>query len=260
MQQPTEITINDLSGNDTGGLARRSLVLIYGLCAYLIGVGGLLWFILAMGGLAPVGFGPLQTDGWMAALAVDFALILLFGLQHSVMARDGCKRWLVKHIPAAAERSTFVLASGILSLLALALWQPLPGTVWAVENSLGKSLLWACYGLGWGYLFAATFVTNHFELMGLRQVYLHFANRPYRPLPFVRKYMYRYSRHPMMLGLLVGIWALPVMSVSQFAMACLFSVYLAVGLIFEERDLLRTFGDAYRVYRDEIAALIPRMY
>ena len=106
------------------------------------------------------------------------------------MARAGFKRWLQRLVPAAAERSTFVLVSGACILLAIAAWQPLPGSMWVVENSIAKIALWTLYALGWGYLFAATFVINHFELMGLRQVHLYFVNKPYHRLPFVKKYMY----------------------------------------------------------------------
>jgi len=121
------------------------------------------------------------------------------------------------------------------------------------------SLLRAVFAIGWAYLFVGTFVTNHFELMGLRQVYLYFVNRPYRPLPFVRKFMYRYSRHPMMLGVLVGMWSVPSMSISHFVMASLMTGYIAVGVFLEERDLVGQFGDAYRKYRQEVAALLPKV-
>jgi len=250
----------DSSTRGEPGHVRRSAVLLYGVTAYLIGVFGLLWLILAMGELAPVGFSPLQTQSLAAGLVVDVGLIVLFGVQHSVMARPAFKRRLVAILPEAAERATFVLLSGICLSLAIWLWQPLPGEIWAIEHPVGRILLWSLYTLGWGYLFAATFVTNHFELMGLRQVYLYFTNTPHTTLPFVRRYMYRYSRHPMMLGVLVGMWALPVMSVSHFVMAALLTLYIAIGVIFEERDLLREFGATYRDYKREIAALIPGMY
>jgi len=242
------------------GLVQRCAVLFYGVAAYAVGVSGLLWLILAMGGLAPVGFSPLQAQSLAGALAVDIGLIVLFGVQHSVMARPACKRRLAAILPGAVERATFVLFSGVCLLLAIWLWQPLPGEVWTVEHPVGRIVLWCLYALGWAYLFAATFVTNHFELMGLRQVYLYFSNTPHTALPFVRKYMYRYSRHPMMLGVLVGMWAVPVMSASHFLMAILLTLYIAVGVTFEERDLLRTFGATYRSYKREIAMLIPGMY
>jgi protein-S-isoprenylcysteine O-methyltransferase Ste14 len=261
-------TIESTAGNiifkqkavETPGVIKRSAVLIYGVMSYNIGVAGLMWLILAMGGLAPVGFSPLQTSSITSALFVNLGLIGLFGVQHSVMARAGFKKWLTGFIPEAAERATYMLMSGVVTMLAIFFWQPLPGTVWSVENLAAQVALWTAYALGWGYLFIATFVTNHFELMGLRQVYLYFTKRPYTALPFTRKFMYRYSRHPMMLGFLIGMWALPVMSVSHFIMSLLFTLYIIVGVYLEEKDLVARFGDTYRRYKKEIATLIPRLY
>jgi protein-S-isoprenylcysteine O-methyltransferase Ste14 len=245
---------------DSPGIVSRSAVLLYGILSYNIGVAGLVWLILAMGGLAPVGISSLQTGSMTSALLVNLGLVGLFGLQHSVMARAGFKIWLTGLIPEAAERATYMLMSGVVTMLAIYFWQPLPGTVWSVEHPVAQIALWAAYALGWGYLFIATFVTNHFELMGLRQVYLYFMNRPYTALPFTRKFMYRYSRHPMMLGFLTGMWALPVMSVSHFVMSFLFTLYVFAGIYLEERDLVQRFGDAYRKYRQEIATFIPGLY
>ena len=131
-------------------------------------------------------------------------------------------------------------------------WQPLPGSIWVVEAPAARIILWSLYASGWAYLFAATFVTNHFELMGLRQVYLYFRNKPYTALPFVRKYMYRYSRHPMMLGLLLAFWSTPDMSATRFVLATLLTIYIFVGIRFEERSLIQEFGERYRQYQKEI--------
>jgi len=258
MSQPIEVMVEEFS--ESPGFIKRLGVLLYGITGYTVGVAGLLWIILAMGGFAPAGFGPLETGSVAGALGVNFGLILLFGLQHSVMARPGFKKRLKQVLPEAVERSTYVLLSGVFMSLAIWLWQPLPGEVWSVQDQSGQLVLWILYAMGWSYLFAATFVTNHFELMGLRQVYLYFVNTPYTSLPFVRRYMYRYSRHPMMLGVLVGMWSVPVMSVSHFVMAAAFTLYIAVGVSLEERDLVRNFGEAYRHYKKEIATLIPGMF
>jgi len=246
--------------DDSPSLLKRTTVLSYGLLAYHIGVGGLFWIILALGGLAPIGFSPLQTSSVYSALLINFGLIALFGLQHSVMARAGFKKWLTQYIPEAAERATFMLMSGIVTVIAIYFWQPLPGTVWAIENPIAQIVLWSTYAIGWAYLLIASFVTNHFELMGLRQVYLYFTNKPYTSLPFTRKYMYRYSRHPMMLGFLIGMWAIPVMSISHFVMSCLLTLYIAMGIFLEERDLVKQFGETYRQYKKEIATFIPQLY
>ena len=260
MSQFIDTTADGVFETESVSMIKRTAVLAYGVFAYIIGVSGLLWFILAMGGLAPMGFGPVHASSVAGAVAINLGLILLFGLQHSVMARAGFKQWLTRVIPQAAERATYLLMSGLVTVMAIALWQPLPGTVWAVENPVAQVGLWTAYALGWGYLFMATFVTNHFELMGLRQVYLYFTNKSYTSLPFTRKYMYRYSRHPMMLGFLIGMWAVPVMTVTHFAMALLFTAYIAVGVALEERDLLKRFGDTYRRYKKDIATFVPGMY
>jgi protein-S-isoprenylcysteine O-methyltransferase Ste14 len=262
---PNETILNETTANaifetDSPGIVKRAAVLAYGILSYNIGVAGLVWIILAMGGLAPVGFSPLQTDSMVASILVNLGLIVLFGLQHSVMARGRFKQWLTHIIPSAAERSTYALMSGLFMMSAIYFWQPLPGTIWEVENSIAQVGLWTAYALGWSYLFIATFVTNHFELMGLRQVYLYFTNTPYTGLPFTRKYMYRYSRHPMMLGVLIGMWAVPVMTVTHLVMAVLLTVYVAIGVALEERDLLKRFGDTYHRYKKDIATFVPGMY
>lgn len=260
MSQSYAIPGNSTEIEPSTGLAKRLLVLGYGAFAYLIGVTALSWFILAMGGLVPSGFSPFQASTVAGAVIINVSLIVLFGLQHSIMARPGFKRLLAKVIPEAAERSTFLLFTGLILGLTIWAWQPLPGTAWSVENTAGLITLWALYGLGWGYLLVATFVTNHFELMGLRQVYLYFVNKPYTKLPFTQRFMYRYSRHPMMLGLLIGMWCVPVMSVTQLVIASLFSIYVFTGIYFEERDLIAAFGDTYKKYKSEIATLIPKLY
>jgi protein-S-isoprenylcysteine O-methyltransferase Ste14 len=244
---------------DATGL-KRMLVLIYGLVGYVCGMVGLLWFILAMGGLAPTAFSPLQITSTLGAITFNVGLIVLFGLQHSIMARSGSKALMRRYMPQATERATFLLLTGLVLIFAIVFWQPLPGTVWQVGNSGLAVALWILYGLGWSYLLVATFVTNHFELMGLRQIYFYYRNQPYRSIPFTKKFMYRYSRHPMMLGLLVGMWCVPTMGVSQFVMVSLLTLYIFVGIFLEERDLIREFGDAYKKYRNEVAALIPNIY
>lgn len=260
MTHAIDVTTADLSSAKRTGMIKRLSVLSYGLLAYNIGCTGLFWLIFALGGLAPIGLSSLHTESPGSALLVNIGLITVFGLQHSIMARSSFKKWLTLYIPEAAERATFMLMSGVVTINAIYFWQPLPGTIWTVENSGGQILLWALYAMGWAYLLMSTFVTNHFELMGLRQVYLYFMNKPYTSLAFTRKYMYRYSRHPMMLGVLIGVWAIPEMSVSHFTMATLLTGYIVVGLFFEERDLIKDFGDTYRNYKKEIASFIPKVF
>jgi len=256
MSTLTDVKSNlDLSSK-IAGIGLRIAVLVYSLVSYAIGMAGLFWLILAMGGLLPYGFGPLHTDNTLAAILINTGLIALFGLQHTVMARRSFKQALLAYIPAPVERSSFVLASGLVMGLAVWCWQPLPGTVWSVDNSVVKLILWTLYAAGWGYLVLSTFVTNHFELFGLRQAYLYFRGIPYTPVSFVRKWMYTYSRHPMMLGILIGMWSIPEMSVSHFILSTLLSLYIIVGVYFEEKDLVRNFGDTYREYKKEIGVFL----
>lgn len=251
---------NPLLDSEDASLGKRLAVLAYGFISYTVGCVGLFWLILGLGGLAPVALSGIQTDSTLAALLMNTGLITLFGLQHSIMARAGFKEWLTRYIPAAAERATFMFMSGVVCIVAIYFWQPLPGTVWNIENPFAQVALWSVYALGWTYLLLATFVTNHFELMGLRQVYLYYRNQPHTRLPFTRKFMYRYSRHPMMLGILVGMWSIPQMSVSHLVMSSLLSLYIAIGIFFEERDLVKSFGETYRKYKKEIATFIPGIY
>lgn len=245
-----EVTLN------MPGILGRSVVLVYSIVCYSVGMAGLCWLILAMGGLLPYGFGPIETMSPVSAILVNIALVTLFGFQHSIMSRKPFKEKLVRIIPAAAERSTFVLVSGLVMGLAVWCWQPLPGVVWSVESTALKVLLYILFAAGWGYLVLSTFVTNHFELFGLRQAYLYFRGIPHTPVNFVNKYMYTYSRHPMMLGILVGMWSIPEMSYAHFFLSALLSVYIFVGVYFEEQDLVREFGETYRQYRKEIGVFL----
>lgn len=238
------------------GMGLRTAVMIYSLLSYAVGMAGLFWLILAMGGLLPYGFSPITADSTFAGILLNTILIALFGLQHSVMARRSFKQKLMAYIPEPAERATFVLASGLVMSIIVWCWQPLPGVVWSVENAVLKGILWLLYATGWCYLVISTFVTNHFELFGLRQAYLYFRGIPYTPVSFVRKWMYTYSRHPMMLGIMIGMWSIPEMSVSHFVLSALLSAYIFIGVYFEEKDLIRNFGNTYHEYRKEIGSFL----
>lgn len=254
------INTNEIPSVQTANGIKRGLVLLYGLTGYSAGVLALLWFILSMGGLAPTVNSPLQSTSTFTAITINVVLIVLFALQHSIMARPRFKTFMRRWLPQATERATFLLFTGITLITAIVFWQPLPGLVWQVEQTGLMVALWCLYALGWTYLLAATFVTNHFELMGLRQVYFYYRNQPYKKVPFTKKFMYSYSRHPMMLGLFVGMWCVPVMSVSQFVMISLLTLYVFIGLFFEERDLINEFGERYKTYKKEVATLIPKIY
>ena len=232
-------------------------VLVYSVVAYLIGSGGLVYMILWLAGLAPGAFG-VGLEG-AGAYVWSLFLILLFGIQHSVMARSWFKEWIQHYIPEAAERSTYVLAAGLMTILVVVLWSPMPEMIWQVQNTLMAGLLWTGFIAGWVLLFAATFMINHFDLFGLRQAWLHFKGEKYRPLEFTIRGLYAKIRHPIMTGLLIGLWCTPVMTKAHLLFAAGMTVYIMVGLYHEEKDLVKHFGERYHQYAREVGALFPKL-
>ena len=238
---------------------KRSLVFAYAVISYLIGCAGLAYLILWMAGLLPGAFGGPWVGHREMDWITDLLLLALFGLQHSIMARPGFKRLLLHLLPNAAERATYVLASGLVTLALVAFWSPMPQSIWLVEATPAATLLWVLFVAGWALLFTATFGTNHFELFGLRQAWLYLRGRPWEPLPFVRAGLYRYVRHPIMTGLLIGIWSTPDMRLEHLIMSTGLTVYIFIGVFFEERDLVGYFGEGYLQYRREVGGVVPRL-
>lgn len=238
----------------------RSLVLAYGIACYFIGVAGLLALIAGFAQILPFGWAWEGSPAAMPALVWNIVLVALWGGIHSGMARPGFKAWITQFIPPAAERATYVLVSGVTSMVLAGYWMVIPGQVWLIEQGTIAFALWALFAFGWAFLLASTFAINHFDLFGLRQVYLNFRDQPTTPLPFVRRAMYRYVRHPIQTGVLIGIWATPSMTMTQFVLSVGFSVYIYIGLKFEERDLIAHHGDEYRNYRLETGKVLPRLH
>ena len=191
------------------------------------------------------------------ALMVNVLLLGLFAVQHSTMARPAFKRWWTRIVPEAVERSTYVLASSLLIALLCWKWQPLPQSVWSVEAPAARMALHALFWAGWVILLSSTFMINHFDLFGLRQVYLRLKSEPYRPLPFAKVAFYKFVRHPIMLGFLIGFWATPDMSVGHLVFALATTGYIFIGIFLEERDLRRAHGAAYEAYRQEASMIVP---
>ncbi|MEZ5557845.1 MAG: NnrU family protein [Pseudomonadales bacterium] len=238
----------------------RILVLLYGIGSYFVGVAGLACIVVALAGLIPYGFiSGAEAGAPGGPIVWDLALVALWGGIHTGMARDGFKRVLTRVIPEPAERPTYVLIAGVTSILLVGCWQSVPGVVWSVHSEPGALALWAVFAFGWIYLLAATFAINHFDLFGLRQVYLHFRNQPRPPLQFVKRAMYRFTRHPIQTGVLIGIWAIPEMTATHLVLSLGFTVYVFVGLWFEERDLVEDFGETYERYRQEAGMVLPRL-
>lgn len=199
-----------------------------------------------------------QADSAMFAVLINIGLIALFGLQHSVMARPGFKEWLTRWLPKAAERATFVLLSSIALALVIVGWQPMPATLWDVEGPAAIVL----YGLNfaaWGFAFAATYMIDHFDLFGLKQAWLHARDRAAEPARFMTKAAYSFMRHPLQSGIFFGLWIVPQMSAGHLLLSLGFSIYIVIGTKFEERDLVRVFGQRYIRYREQVPMLLPRI-
>jgi methanethiol S-methyltransferase len=235
-------------------------VFVYGVVAYLIGAGA---YFIGLSGFLGNFLGPLSIDQgpvtpFGLALLINIGLIVLFGLPHSLMARRSFKRWWTKIIPPAAERSTFMLQSGLLVLLLIWQWRPLPGVIWQVESGLAQTLIWVVFWCGWLIALIATFLINHFELTGLQQVYAHLRGRSAQSPAFRTPFLYKVVRHPMQFGVLLAVWATPRLTVGHLVFALGMTIYILIGLYFEERDLVRYFGQEYEAYRAATPQLIPR--
>jgi len=231
---------------------------LYGAVSYLAFLASFTYAVGFVGNvLVPKGIDAAPYGSLPEALLVDILLLGLFAVQHSVMARKGFKQWWTRIVPEPLERSTFVLASSLVLGLLLWKWQPIDGWLWTVQAPAARLALQALFWLGWLIALSSTFMISHFDLFGLRQVYLRLKGEPYRPLPFVRVALYRFVRHPLMLGLLIAFWATPDMSYGHLLFALAMTGYILAGIWLEERDLRRVLGAAYHSYRRETSMLIP---
>jgi protein-S-isoprenylcysteine O-methyltransferase Ste14 len=257
-------TMNTAGGNEpicpVGGHARpttRALSLTYALISYLIFLGTFLYAVGFVGNLVvpkSIDSGPAVPLG--EAVAVNVLLLGLFAVPHSVMARPAFKRWWTQFVPPQVERSTYVLASSVALILLFWLWRPMAGLVWEAEQTVAAAL-WVLFGVGWVLVLISTFLIDHFDLFGLRQVVLYARGRPYTPPPFRTPALYRVVRHPIMLGFLVAFWAAPTMTWGLLLFAGLTTAYILVGVLLEERDLRNAFGSTYETYRRQVGMILP---
>ncbi len=238
---------------------KRIAVFVYGVKCYGVFVVSLLYAIGFLGNFGvpkSIDSGP---DGSLAlALAIDGALLALFALQHSVMARPWFKQAWTRLVPEPAERSTYVLFSSLSLLLLFWQWRPIGGVIWEVSG-VAKTVILALYAAGLLIVLLSTFLINHFDLFGLRQVYLYLFGRPYTNLEFRTPFFYRYVRHPLYVGWLLTFWSAPVMTAAHLFFSIMTTVYILVAIRFEEADLVAAYGDKYQRYRQEVPMIIPSL-
>jgi methanethiol S-methyltransferase len=245
-----------------GGFAmlKRLLFFVYGVSAYLIFLVTFLYAIAFVGGFTV----PTQLDGpsqgpIAAALAIDAILLSVFALQHSIMARKWFKERWTQIIPWAIERSTFVLCASAALLLLFWQWRPVGIPVWTIENYFARAALWTLFAAGWGTVLVMTFLINHFDLFGLRQVWLLLMGKPYTPVSFRTPLPYRIIRHPLYFGFLLAFWMTPHMTLAHLVFALATTAYIVLAIQFEESDLLSEHGAAYAEYRRKVPMLLPAM-
>lgn len=238
----------------------RILGFLYGLAAYVVFLGAFLWAVGFVSGL-PV---PKTIDGGsvvplLEAVTINLLLMSLFAIQHSVMARQGFKRWWMQFVPPAIERSTYVLAASLALLLLLWQWRPMPAVVWQVADPTLANAVLGLSMLGWLIVLTSTFLINHFELFGLQQVVMNLGGRTAGEPQFRTPVLYKLVRHPIYLGFIIAFWAAPMMTIGHLLFAAVTTAYIFVGIMLEERDLIGLFGDEYRRYRERVGMLFPRL-
>ncbi len=236
----------------------RLLALLFGLLCYVI---FLATFLYQIGFVAGVVVPKTINDGEVVspiqAIATNVVLLGLFAVQHTIMARMAFKRWWTTVIPEPVERSLFVLLASLLLLLMNWLWKPLPEIVWRVENPAGRILLYAVAGAGWGIVLYATFLINHFDLFGVRQVWRYFQKLENAPVKFKETVLYQWVRHPLMLGFIIAFWATPDMTQGHLLFAVVTTAYILIAIRIEERTLLAIHGEEYQRYQERVSMIIP---
>ena len=249
------------SAPGTGGAFARIAGLAYGTASYVIFLGTFLYAIAFVSGLIvpkTIDSGTATTP--LAAIVINLALLSVFAVQHSGMARRGFKRVLTGIVSPVVERSTYVLCASLALIMVFAFWQPVPAVIWSIGNPAAAMGVAALSALGWLIVLYSTFLISHFELFGLKQVVLNFIGRALEPIRFHTPGLYRFVRHPIYLGFIIAFWAAPEMTVGHLLFAFVTTAYIFVGIALEERDLIATFGDEYRRYKERVAMLLPHIF
>ena len=235
-------------------------IFLYGVVCYVVFFATFLYAIGFIGN-----FGVWRTldsaprGSLLGSLLVDLGLLGLFAVQHSVMARPAFKRWFTRVVPASAERSTYVLFSSLALIAMFALWQPLGGVVWSLTDATARGAVWGAFAFGWVLVLVSTFLINHFDLFGLRQVWLQLIGKPYTNLKFNTPGPYKLVRHPLYVGWLFVFWSTPTMTISHLVFAIATTAYILIAIQFEERDLVDHFGPTYSEYQKRVPMLVPSL-
>jgi protein-S-isoprenylcysteine O-methyltransferase Ste14 len=236
----------------------RILAIAYGVASYLLFLASFLYAVGFVGNLLiPKSIDSGPTDALPASFLVDMLLVLLFAVPHSVMARPAFKRWWTQFVPPAVERSTYVLVSSLTLGFLFWQWWPIPTVLWHVANPVVRWLLHAVFWCGWAIVLVSTFLIDHFDLFGLRQVYLFASRREYIPPAFKTSGLYRFVHHPIMAGFLLAFWATPTMTLGHLLFAVATTAYILIALQLEERDLAAFHGEQYRAYQRQAGMLLP---
>ena len=254
---------------------QRTAILLFGALAYGVFLGTFLYLVAFVGNLQAtalaqwlpwlpdlvphsIDFGR-PTGTLPTAVAIDLGLLLLFGAQHSIMARTGFKAWLARVLPRAAERSTYVLLASLVLILLFWQWRPIPGVLWSAEGAVLQALAWSLFGFGFALVLVSTFLIDHFDLFGLRQIWRNFVGGQPRAPRFSTPLFYRLVRHPLYLGFIIAFLSAPEMTVGHALFATTLVAYILFAIRLEERDLVRALGERYAVYQRQVPMLVPRL-